>query len=849
MITVWVLQKNGDAQCRTFDSVGTEELELLAVPDERELLLEHALEPACRYLETVRDMAVGVILSGKKVKANEKKTIEEELVDLNRGTSVLKLPVNLQGTILQMDTVREDWTHSDKAETVSVQKYAAGLDELDLCRILCRKDNVGRLKATYTEGMTAGKQFQTEWLDADWYLKTARRYRDFLKSDGEEHGHASILAQAQVIARLKALFAENRGNKNKAALEGETLQEFLSLCRECLQMIDDTWITPSKFVSKGRRMAPMVWSALMKIKYQDSADWVFNAEQELCPPVTLELMEYEQGVWRMDASVDQFAPDQLLLQVRKNGKTAEIQHTKRVVNNFFFGEPIAKRDTFFLELPIAELDRDNTIEFVLTDGVRSVTLPIITADYEARLTRKLDYSYWCFDRYMVTFRREKLGKEEASDSEKERIVTWREETQNTALRLRRTGRAGRLKRELQLLKEILLAPYGSKRMFLIRVLYWLTYPLYERKNIWLTFDKLYKGGDCGEYFYKYMMTRLETGITPEYVIQSSAPDYARLTAEGYQPLVYRSLKQRLMYLHASIIFATHSSVHAFCGFSKWEVRFIQDRLRAVNTCIQHGLSVQDLTADSNRIINNNKRYYCASKYEVENLSKAGYDYPEEVLRLTGVPRYDGLVNHDKKQILITPTWRAYIAMPPVMGQARPYNPEFRNTDYFKIFQELLGNEKLKKKAEQTGYRLIYLLHPVISAQKEDFQVDGHVKLCSAVESDYEQLLTESSLMVTDYSGVQFDFAYMRKPIVYFHPPKLPPHYAEGGFTYETQGFGEICTEIEELVDGLCGYMESGCRLKEQYRKRADDFFAFDDHENCRRIFEDALAYQKEAIRK
>lgn len=57
---------------------------------------------------------------------------------------------------------------------------------------------------------------------------------------------------------------------------------------------------------------------------------------------------------------------------------------------------------------------------------------------------------------------------------------------------------------------------------------------------------------------------------------------------------------------------------------------MQDRIRAVNTCIQHGLSVQDLTVDSNRIINNNKRYYCASKYEIENLSKPAYDYAPEV---------------------------------------------------------------------------------------------------------------------------------------------------------------------------------------------------------------------------
>jgi CDP-glycerol glycerophosphotransferase (TagB/SpsB family) len=270
---------------------------------------------------------------------------------------------------------------------------------------------------------------------------------------------------------------------------------------------------------------------------------------------------------------------------------------------------------------------------------------------------------------------------------------------------------------------------------------------------------------------------------------------------------------------------------------------------APSTHVQHGLSVQDLTFDSNRVVNNNKRYYCASRHEITNLSQPEYDYDPQVLRLTGIPRYDGLINDDRRQILITPTWRSYIAMPAVMGSSRPYNPDFCNTDYYRIFQSLLENEKLAQIAEKTGYRIIYLLHPVISAQKKDFHPGKGVELVSSLDISYEEILTQSSLMVTDYSGVQFDFAYMRKPVVYFHPPELPPHYKEGGFFYDTQGFGEICTDVETLVETLCGYMESECRLKDFYRARQDDFFAFDDHENCRRIYEDALEYQRSRCEK
>ena len=179
-----------------------------------------------------------------------------------------------------------------------------------------------------------------------------------------------------------------------------------------------------------------------------------------------------------------------------------------------------------------------------------------------------------------------------------------------------------------------------------------------------------------------------------------------------------------------------------------------------------------------------------------------------------------------------------------MGSSRPYNPEFKHTEYYRVFQQLLENEELQDTAKRTGYRIIYLLHPILSAQKEDFKVSGNVKILPATEINYEEILTQSSLMVTDYSGVQFDFAYMRKPVVYFHPPTLPPHFSDGGFSYEEQGFGEICQSVDELVEELCNYLESGCAPKEAYRVREDAFFAFGDHENCRRIFEDALEYQR-----
>ena len=99
-------------------------------------------------------------------------------------------------------------------------------------------------------------------------------------------------------------------------------------------------------------------------------------------------------------------------------------------------------------------------------------------------------------------------------------------------------------------------------------------------------------------------------------------------------------------------------------------------------------------------------------------------------------------------------------------------------------------------------------------------------------------------MVTDYSGVQYDFAYMRKPIVYFHPKELPPHYNNGSIDYKKEGFGPIVENNEELIKELISSMKNDCKNKEMYVKRADKFFLFDDFNSSKRMIEEVEKYLK-----
>jgi CDP-glycerol glycerophosphotransferase (TagB/SpsB family) len=115
---------------------------------------------------------------------------------------------------------------------------------------------------------------------------------------------------------------------------------------------------------------------------------------------------------------------------------------------------------------------------------------------------------------------------------------------------------------------------------------------------------------------------------------------------------------------------------------------------------------------------------------------------------------------------------------------------------------------------------------------------------SADKMTYQDVFSRASLLFTDFSSCQFDFAYLRKPVVYCHFDKemfFSSHtYRPGYFDYERDGFGEVVYDVEEAVNLLVEYIESGCELKDSYKERIEGFFAFNDKNNCQRVLEDIL---------
>ena len=119
--------------------------------------------------------------------------------------------------------------------------------------------------------------------------------------------------------------------------------------------------------------------------------------------------------------------------------------------------------------------------------------------------------------------------------------------------------------------------------------------------------------------------------------------------------------------------------------------------------------------------------------------------------------------------------------------------------------------------------------------------NSQVKLLKQNDISLNKLICQAGALITDYSSLFFDFAYLKKPVVYFHFDEEEFYkgqvYEKGYFDYERDGFGPVCETIEATVDELIRLIENNCVADEKYIKRAEAFFKYRDKNNCARIAE------------
>ncbi len=758
-----------------------------------------------------------------------------ETILLNAGEALSIYPTDLHGLLIPTENLQKALRAADGQIE----------EEKQILVYLLRQNPdfvyLGSCSLEYRFPMECDHQYDIRTGTREWYFDPFEQFLlPLLRKEDQAPDNVCSYVQYLALYMVNTRFTANQDNANKAVLQPEEVPAYTEFLSGVLRLIkEDTIADPNAHPTNSS-----LGMKLMELRMK-KGDWNWYPAAS-CTETTLQLtdngsvvadlskimayiqlIDFTAGHLEIDGYFpDVFKEDKVNVYAQFKDRKLQPVYNRRYSLTKFFGVSFFRMKTFHLSIPVPDEKEERMLNFYIQpEGQKAYRMEFAFPSHTSRFARDFTYGYWRFGSYLAFWNQ--LG-----------------------IHILRSNPLLVLRKELCLWIQIYRNKNGRFRSQLpLKMLNFLLRPWFSRQKIWLFFDKIYKGGDSSEYMYKYAVKQND-GIKKYYLLDPSSADYARLKREGYRPLRRNSLKHRLIFLNADMVIASNSTVFAFNGYDSVRTLPIRGDTHFDVACVQHGMSVQKIAVAQQRLRDNTKLYFCASKYEIENLSRPVYDYAGyDALKLTGVPRYDGLENRAEKILLFSPTWRMNSALAPNQnngeGVARDYNPHFKETNYYKVYNGLLNDPRLLSAARQYGYRIQYVLHPIISPQLEDFTKNDDVEIIPSIgDMSYEKLFCEAALMVTDFSGVQFDFAYMRKPVIYLHHRDIPQHYEEGSFFYETMGFGEICHTNEELINVLVDYMKNDCRMPEKYRRRADDFFAYSDHRNCERIYPIMLEHER-----
>ena len=385
-----------------------------------------------------------------------------------------------------------------------------------------------------------------------------------------------------------------------------------------------------------------------------------------------------------------------------------------------------------------------------------------------------------------------------------------------------------LKLELSSLRKILHdRKKGYKQAVILRLLHTITYPYMKDKQIWLFNDRPQQADDNAITLYEYS-SKQQDNIKKYYTIDKDTLDYRKLKKQYKNIIVRGSFKHKLLYLYCNkhiSSFVNEDYFNPFYNDAQNDYRQLYAGLTNHNRYfLQHGVTLGDVSNSIKKFNINLSLIVTSSDMERESFLKESYGYDENVIQTLGLPRYDKLRSNPIKQIVFMPTWRVKL---------NKDDDIFLNSKFYHQINNLLNNQCLNEFLKKEAITLKFKPHPELIKYIKYFNIPENVKIA---HESYQKLFEESQLLITDYSSVAFDFAYLKKPIIYYQPTD-DYHYEKGYYDFKTMGFGEIIKEEEKVVDKITEYNKNKYQMEEEYIRRVDKFFKYNDKNNSKRVYD------------
>ncbi len=398
----------------------------------------------------------------------------------------------------------------------------------------------------------------------------------------------------------------------------------------------------------------------------------------------------------------------------------------------------------------------------------------------------------------------------------------------------------------RLLKIILKIPrYLSDSLMIV---FWRFRSLFfaEKENFqgaWLICERGVEARDNGFAFFKYIRTKYPDKKVYYLIDPNQEIDYKFVESFG-NIITYNSKRHWMALFFVDCVLSTH------VGFiTPWSYVCHKTFFSWLNcpkfVLLNHGITKEDMSDKLNKFVTGVDLFIAANNQDYTTLVQdRRYGYKPEEVALTGYARYDRWANCEcKNQILLMPTWRAYLVDKTIEKRNEPkVIGDFIKSEYYKVFQSLLNNKLLDDLLTKYNMQMVFYPHYEMQSALYLWTTNSkNIIFADKQHYDIPSLMRESKVLITDYSGVGFDFAYMYKPILYYQFDKedyYKGHYLRSEvYSIENDGLGDVVCLEKELLHELQILLETECEMPFKYKQRVDDFFTYHDNMNCKRIYD------------
>ncbi len=403
-------------------------------------------------------------------------------------------------------------------------------------------------------------------------------------------------------------------------------------------------------------------------------------------------------------------------------------------------------------------------------------------------------------------------------------------------------------------------PLENVRHFFRNKLDWL--PWCRTDGSWILMDRDTQADDNAEHLYRWLR-RNHPELKIFFALRRTSHDWRRLEAEGFALLDITSPVYLWRRLRASVVASSHADNYIFMPVCYTDTSLLYTFLHRIlhriyrfikKDCIhiflQHGVTMNNLAKWLNRTQISLFITETPAEFAAITGNMYGYRFTEKDVALAGFPRHDALAmyagtNPTRPQITFMPTWRRYLLGEALHSNVRPIIPDFMQSTYARTWQSLLAGERLRFLQEKYGFDVVFFPHANMQPYLPQFVLPHHVRIASHAEVRIQDVFRATSLLVTDYSSVAFEEAFLMRPVIYyqFDAEKFfsGDHvFTKGYFSYKKDGFGPVVRDENQLLYEIEKCIISNYKLKNQYFERIKNTYIFQDSKNCIRVYESII---------